>query len=435
MNERIGLATALSASVILAFTAGAALTHAARADNEAVPNSGCSSTLPCLTKSNTSSGPGIKSTSDHGTGLAATTNAKGSTSGNGASAILGRDIQSANGQFNAGVTGTSKNGVGVQGTSGGSGMGVRATSQQGTGIQAVGSVGVSAFGSFHAVDAETSGDVAVFAHNTNSSSSALVFRGDNNNGNTVFSVDNSGHTTIAGSIEAPFQETINFIGGIQNETISANAGIQTNGPNFGVYAEVVNPSSSATGYFSLTDNPQAWLYQGASVFHNRIDFEVADDGTVFGTGFGTISAPRVAQKTSTGRSIDTYTPQTSQPTLEDFGEAQLVDGVANVALDATFGAAINRTAGYLVSVTPEGDCRGLFVAQRTGTGFSVRELQGGRSSIAFVYHIVAKPYGNTSARLPASSMPRNFGAPLDPKLLPAQVSRPLHADPVSRTRQ
>ena len=41
-------------------------------------------------------------------------------------------------------------------------------------------------------------------------------------------------------------------------------------------------------------------------------------------------------------------------------------------------------------LTPEGDCKGLYVQDKRGASFEVRELQGGSSSIAFSYRIVAK---------------------------------------------
>ena len=41
-------------------------------------------------------------------------------------------------------------------------------------------------------------------------------------------------------------------------------------------------------------------------------------------------------------------------------------------------------------VTPEDDCRGLCVRNKTTTSFEVRELQGGTSNVAFSYRIVAR---------------------------------------------
>jgi hypothetical protein len=77
----------------------------------------------------------------------------------------------------------------------------------------------------------------------------------------------------------------------------------------------------------------------------------------------------------------------------------LRDGVAEVALDPTFALAANMAPGYHVFLTPNGDCEGLYVAQKTATGFQVRELRGGKSNIAFDYRIVAKRRGYESVRM------------------------------------
>jgi len=100
------------------------------------------------------------------------------------------------------------------------------------------------------------------------------------------------------------------------------------------------------------------------------------------------------------RSVREYSPVESEPTIEDNGEAALVDGRADVALDPKFANVIDTTKPYLVTITPEGDSNGLYVASRSAAGFSVRESKGGRSNIGFVYRIVARRYGVDAPRLP-----------------------------------
>jgi hypothetical protein len=74
--------------------------------------------------------------------------------------------------------------------------------------------------------------------------------------------------------------------------------------------------------------------------------------------------------------------------FEDFGSARLKRGRATVKLDADF-AKVVMLDGYRVFLTPEGDCKGLYVRSKRGASFEVRE-QGGTSSIAFSYRIVGK---------------------------------------------
>jgi hypothetical protein len=84
-----------------------------------------------------------------------------------------------------------------------------------------------------------------------------------------------------------------------------------------------------------------------------------------------------------------YSMESPELWFEDFGTARLKRGRAVVKLDADFAKVIKR-GDYRVFPAPEGDCRGLFVHRKSATTFEVRELMGGKSSIAFSYRIVGR---------------------------------------------
>ncbi len=75
--------------------------------------------------------------------------------------------------------------------------------------------------------------------------------------------------------------------------------------------------------------------------------------------------------------------------FEDAGSAQLINGAAVVSLDRDFIQTVNTDMDYKVFAFPNGDCKGLYVTNKTATSFEVRELGGGTSSIAFDYRIMA----------------------------------------------
>jgi hypothetical protein len=75
--------------------------------------------------------------------------------------------------------------------------------------------------------------------------------------------------------------------------------------------------------------------------------------------------------------------------VEDFGSARLVNGAAVVELDPTYIQTVNSTLDYKVFPVPNGDCKGLYVTNKTATSFEVRELGGGTSSVDFDYRITA----------------------------------------------
>jgi hypothetical protein len=85
--------------------------------------------------------------------------------------------------------------------------------------------------------------------------------------------------------------------------------------------------------------------------------------------------------------------------FEDFGSAQLSNGVVTVEVESLFAQSVNLNVDYHVFLTPLGDCNGLYVTNKTATGFEVHELGGGTSDISFDYRIVAKRAGYESHRM------------------------------------
>jgi len=99
------------------------------------------------------------------------------------------------------------------------------------------------------------------------------------------------------------------------------------------------------------------------------------------------------------RKVSLYAMQSPESWFEDFGSGKLSDGVATVTFDPTFAQTVSTGTGYHVFLTPEGDCKGLYVSQKSAASFEVRELGGGRSSVGFDYRIVAKRSGYEDVRL------------------------------------
>ena len=119
------------------------------------------------------------------------------------------------------------------------------------------------------------------------------------------------------------------------------------------------------------------------------------DGSGNVTDTGTVAAIAPARN---GQSARAYVPTSTTPLLEDVGTAKLERGVGVVKLDKAFGASISNDV-YQVFLTPDGDSRGLYVSGKTASQFTVRESAGGRSTLAFDYRIVAKPYADSGRRL------------------------------------
>ena len=125
-------------------------------------------------------------------------------------------------------------------------------------------------------------------------------------------------------------------------------------------------------------------------------------------------------RTIDGETARSFSPNSTQPTVEDTGTAQLVRGTGVVRLDPTFAASIEPAAGYRVFVTPDGETHELFVASKSAAGFVVREAQAGRSTVMFDYRIVATKFGAASQHMAlvspaeARTLGAHFGVPVAP---------------------
>jgi hypothetical protein len=83
--------------------------------------------------------------------------------------------------------------------------------------------------------------------------------------------------------------------------------------------------------------------------------------------------PLIETSGQSGPKRVTFAGRSTRPTIEDDGEAQLVNGSARVTIDPTFGATIDRHTPYLVFITPDGPSQGLYVSDKSPDGFVVRE--------------------------------------------------------------
>ncbi len=86
-----------------------------------------------------------------------------------------------------------------------------------------------------------------------------------------------------------------------------------------------------------------------------------------------------------------YCPEAPEVLFQDYGIGQLTDGSAHVQIDPilTKNIIVSEDHPLKVFVQVEGDCHGVYVTNKSATGFDVHELSGGTSSVAFSWSIVA----------------------------------------------
>ncbi|HLJ84835.1 MAG TPA: hypothetical protein VKT51_11730 [Candidatus Eremiobacteraceae bacterium] len=312
----------------------------------------CTSMSPCQQYNNNGAGPGLEGKTGKGFGLEGVAN-KG-----------------------FGVYGQSTSGPGVDGNSQSGNGGQFGSDAGGYGVYAI------SFGS-DAIYADADGGSAFDGVVGTSSGQGYGVLGISYTGNTaMYALAGTGDALDAAADAAGLQA-------IQGRNpASGGRGSDIEGQYIGMIgrSDASSCSTSKTYPLVLTDQ-------------NANDvFFVDCAGNVFYHGSLNTFTP-----TRGGQTVNAYGSKTTSPTIEDNGTGQLVNGQAIVRLDSTFAQTIDLRSAYHVMLTPDGDTRGLYVASKAPGYFVVREVQGGRNSLSFDYHIYAPALGTAGARMALAS--------------------------------
>jgi hypothetical protein len=388
----------------------------------------CTSSLPCIQYKNTGTGNAIEGIGVARAGIHGETLFNSTSLSNATVGIRGEDL-STSGTLNSGVGGNSVRGTGVSGNST-SGPGVRGESRSGPGVSGSSASAIGIIGSTSGNGAALAGVVGV-ATSFGPGASGIIgstdasFPGPGIAG--VVGLSKNGGTGVLGEVTT--SDSVAVLGdGSLSGCISGGCtgviGIAGTDGN-GVIGTAPNDASGPMGTFALIGSAgrnavALWLGDASTsstlIIANGSDghakMSLDDSGNMILAGTLTQhGTPLVVRRTAQGVRVGTYSSQQTMPTVEDFGKGQLINGQAYVSMDPGFAATIDPQADYLVFLTPRGDNRGLYVERTSPAGFWVRESQSGRSTLAFDYRIVARPYGSTARRLPLMPPPARARIP------------------------
>jgi hypothetical protein len=147
--------------------------------------------------------------------------------------------------------------------------------------------------------------------------------------------------------------------------------------------------------------PWAGRFDGSVQVNGRLFV----NGALFVTGFPKSSV--VPHPDGSERVM--HTVEAPESWFEDVGRAQLRQGVARVEVDPDFAAVSRLGDDYHVFLTPEGPSNGLYVTDRSSTGFEVREQGEGTSEISFSYRIMTRRADVGAGRLERIERPSEAG--------------------------
>jgi hypothetical protein len=366
----------------------------------------------------------------------ATASGSGTTIGveGAASTDSGYGVYGSAGSTGTGVNGTSANGTGVNGTST-NGSGVNGTSTNGTGVNASSTnadavIGIGAFdgayfrgpaaGTFSENDTDSNFSVAAYGEEFGSTTETFGLYGYSASSVGVGTYGQAITSSAEGALIAGF---IPF--GVWGDSGATGA--------IGVLGSADDGSALYALNNSPSDFPTVVFENDETAFNNNLILEVIGAG--FGGGCNIdVSGNLACSGTITpvvpvaGGSQKVALGAISSPEhwFEDAGSGQLLNGEAVINIEPVFGETVNTGVDYHVFLTPNGDCKGLYVAQKSPTSFVVRELGGGTASIAFDYRIMAKRRGFEQLRLVDKT--REMNAPRPKRALGPRPAMPKPQD-------
>ncbi|MBV8198533.1 MAG: hypothetical protein JO263_10385, partial [Candidatus Eremiobacteraeota bacterium] len=256
------------------------------------------------------------------------------------------------------------------------------------------------------------------------------------NGAGVYGTNTENSSGTGAAVEGDGQQRAGIVG----LSDDVNAGYFSSN---GAYAALLGTAANSSGLSTYNNNSTySVLYAeadnatGGPLYVNNHVTKLGFFVDYTGSGYfsGKVEASQFVKnlRTRGGGPVKSYEASSTEDTIEDTGSGSLVRGRGVVRFDANFVRAIDSSRGYRVLITPDGDNRGLFVSNKGSAGFEVREAQGGRSTLAFDYRVVAYPIGGDPARLPPATIQHPPQAPPRPQA--AMVERPKLAPLAPRPR-
>lgn len=206
----------------------------------------------------------------------------------------------------------------------------------------------------------------------------------NSSGSSYAGYFTSATTTGSGKMAPSQDESVNIGIGAYGDLFGANI----HGNIYGIYAEGNNYS----------------LFSNGLVFKNDLDVHL--------------------QENEDQSNSVLYTNVSTEVTVQTSGYGQLTDGRSMILFDENFSKVASGQYPIVVTVTPVGNCQGIYLEQVDSNGFRVAENNGGRSSIEFAYIAVAKRRGYENPQLPQEVVDKDYVT---------KLSQGLHNDTDTQT--
>ncbi len=333
---------------------------------------------------------------------------------------------------NAGLYGENTgSGQGILGSNSSTGVGVYGISANTSSIAVFGynqtagiAVGATSTGGT-AMSAITNGTLvtAIRGLNQNATGTGIIGLGNNITGGTVLAggsgIAANGSAAGLYSIGTNTSTGIGVMAGGSNVTginnTGSGEGVAANGLHFGVsgYATSSSPGNNNWGgYFDNLGTVNGYAYVAGRT--GGVDYAILSGGT---------KSTMVVDENGDNRVL--FCTEAPEVLFQDFGTGKLEKGRAHITIDPLL--AKNISAGHTVKVFVqlEGNCNGVYVANKSNAGFDVIELNGGASNVTFSWQIIGNRANTFDTKGNLQNAFADVRFPVGPARIKPVVAKPL----------
>lgn len=121
----------------------------------------------------------------------------------------------------------------------------------------------------------------------------------------------------------------------------------------------------------------------------------------------------VVNTNSNGEKVATYVPTSTTVDVSTKGTGKLVNGTAKIYFDKSYASLTDKNKPVIVTVSPMGETKGVYVTEVTAEGFVVKENGNGNSNVSFYWIAIGEKNNAQAMNVPAELLARDFDTNLD----------------------
>ena len=177
-----------------------------------------------------------------------------------------------------------------------------------------------------------------------------------------------------GSLGYRSSGSINYGGYFTSSTNGGGKSVQAStGIGLGAWGDLMGADIHGKVYGLYAEGENYATYSNGPVYKNNIDVHLQENGTATNTVL--------------------YTYVSTDVSVQTTGQATLSNGRASIAFDPAFTTSVSSETPVIVTVTPIGNSNGVYLAEVSGSGFTVVENNTGRSSVTVNFIAIGKRAG------------------------------------------